>query len=115
MISYFVISLWQKCRHGKLSKYFTTFKRFCRLGGKNTMELSQQYTYSFKRSCRLGGKTQWNCRNNILTRSKGLAAYAAKAECTKITLGNWLHKIIFVHVVCIALQWKPFGRIYNLS
>ena len=30
----------------------------------------------------------WSCRTNIFTRSKGLAAYAAKTECTKITLGS---------------------------
>ena len=28
------------------------------------------------------------CRTNVLTRSKGLAAKAAKTECTKITVGN---------------------------
>ncbi len=31
---------------------------------------------------------QGGCRTNIFTRSKGLAAEAAKTECTKITLGS---------------------------
>ncbi len=33
-------------------------------------------------------KLSWDCRTNIFTCSKGLAAYAAKTECTKITLGS---------------------------
>lgn len=65
------------------------------------------------------GKLQRLClergwRINIFTRSKGLAAYAAKIECTKITLGSWLPKMIFVHIFYITLQCKPFKRIYSL-
>ena len=62
----------------------------------------------------IAAKTEWGCRTKILFRSKGLAAIAAKTECTKITLGSQLPKIIFVHVVSIALLWKPFEQIYSL-
>ncbi len=55
------------------------------------------------------------CRTNIFIRSKGLAAYAAKTECIKITLGSKLPKIIFVHVVYIAKQCKPFERIITCN
>ncbi len=36
----------------------------------------------------IAAKTEWGCRTKILFRSKGLAAIAAKTECTKITLGS---------------------------
>ena len=54
------------------------------------------------------------CRTKTLFRSKGLAAYAAKTECTKIILGSQLRRVIFVHVVYIASQWKPFDRMKTL-
>ena len=50
-------------------------------------------------------------RSNIVTCSKGLAAYAAKTECTKLLWGSQLPQSNFVHFVCIALQCKPFEQI----
>jgi hypothetical protein len=51
---------------------------------------------------------------NTLFRSKGLAAYAAKTYCTIIILGSWLPRVIFVQIVFIASQWKPFEQMKTL-
>ncbi len=56
------------------------------------MKLSHLYLHLFKRSCRSCGKDRMQ----------------------KITLGSKLPKMMFVHFVCIALQWKPFEQIHVL-
>lgn len=40
---------------------------------------------------------------------------AAKTECTKIILENYISKVIFVHIVCITLQYKPLEHIYAVQ
>ncbi len=46
----------------------------------------------------------------VFIRSKGFHSEAMKTTCTKIILGSWLPKIIFVHSVFDAIAARPFER-----